>query len=258
MNSLYISNICVFSDSSVAIKSGGCFTGSGHVKLDTGKEIRMAELEVGQRLLSMRSTGELEFSEVIAFLDRDKEASSVFYTIYCDGHRSITLTAKHLIYVYNVQQANTSSSTAVVADISITQDSLRAVYAEDVHTGQYLLLAGSSDLSAPVPSRVRLITMRKERGVYAPLTKHGTIVVDGVVASCYAYINSVAIAHAVFAPMRAVHTMTDYIPFTSWTTSSDKDAEVQKAQHSVGIHWYAQLLYRVGTVLLNEDLLYIT
>jgi len=36
-----------------------------------------------------------------------------------------------------------------------------------------------------------------EKGVYAPLTEEGTVVVDGIMASCYSNYNSHQFAHAV-------------------------------------------------------------
>jgi len=42
-------------------------------------------------------------------------------------------------------------------------------------------------------------------GIYAPLTMEGTIVVDGVGASCYAATHSHKVAHAAMKPMRHMY-----------------------------------------------------
>ena len=57
-------------------------------------------------------------------------------------------------------------------------------------------------------SRVSRIGMVSRTSYFAPLTAEGTIIVDGILASCYADIaaeqNEV---HALFAPLRLLHQM---------------------------------------------------
>lgn len=44
-----------------------------------------------------------------------------------------------------------------------------------------------------------------ETGVYAPLTSTGNLIVDGVLASCYAVIDDQDLAHSAFLPLRFSH-----------------------------------------------------
>ncbi|KAH3825800.1 hypothetical protein DPMN_127682 [Dreissena polymorpha] len=60
----------VQSDSAAAVQSGGCFNADGMIQLKNGDRKRMSELQIGDNVMSMRSDGAFEYSEVIAFMDR--------------------------------------------------------------------------------------------------------------------------------------------------------------------------------------------
>lgn len=65
---------------------------------------------------------------------------------------------------------------------------------------------------------VRFIT---KKGVYAPLTREGNIVVNSVIASCYALINDHELAHIAFAPFRWYSYLNEWVyGFPTSTTSS--------------------------------------
>ena len=229
-------------ESSVAIKTGGCFTGHGTVTVENLGTVTMSDVRVGDRVLSMRSDGVLEYSDVIAFMDRDDLGYGLFYTIHTESGKHLTLTGKHL--VYTIKQ-NSSRS---VNDAEL-------VFAESVRRGQYLLLGDKDSLIA---TEITDISTATQRGIYAPLTKHGTIIVDGLVASCYAYINNIALAHSVFAPIRAYYDISQYLS----TFYSAPEAEVSPSYRNstdlpVGMHWYAHALYSVGTKLFSKDTLFV-
>ena len=201
--------------------------------------IPMSDLRSGDRVLSMRSDGVLEYSDVMTFMDRDDNGYGLFYTIHTDSGKYLTLTAKHLLYVVK----NNSSFN--------DWTNVETAFAENVEEGQYLILGENDSISL---SKVTKITTDTRKGIYAPLTKHGTIVVNGVVSSCYAYINSVPIAHLVFAPMRAYHDISNYLPSFAWTTDSSMP-DISSPQ--TGMHWYARVWYSIGTRVLSEDMLYV-
>ena len=202
--------------------------------------IPMSDLRSGDRVLSMSSSGDLEYSDVMAFMDRDDNAYSLFYTIHTDSGKYLTLTAKHLLYI-----VKNNSTFDGLTDSETT-------FAENVEEGHFLILGEKDSLSL---SKVTKITTETRKGIYAPLTKHGTIVVNGVVTSCYAYINSVPVAHLVFAPMRAYHDISNYLPSVAWTRESAVSNNNSSPQ--TGMHWYARVWYSIGTTLLSKDTLYV-
>ncbi|KAL3836428.1 hypothetical protein ACJMK2_021861 [Sinanodonta woodiana] len=230
----------VKSDSSVAVVIGGCFPGSSLIQTEAGVK-SMAEISVWDRVLSMSDDGILKYSEVIALMDLDKSAYGRFYNLETENGRRISLTGKHLIYI----SRNNYTSTSL--------DSLEVIYADDVSVGDYLVTDENTD--ALEFSKVVNISVDTRQGIYAPLTKDGTIVVDGVVASCYAYINNNDVAHFVFAPLRFLHDVSQYLNLFILSTS-DAD-ESHKNVVSTGMHWYANLLYQIGTHVLSPDTLFV-
>ena len=224
----------------MAIKIGGCFPGSGTVVTPSGVKT-MSELLVGDEVLSVDREGEHVFSEVIAFLDRNEHERALFYTISTDSGREITLTPKHLIYT---------------ADNNSSEVSVNVRYTENIQEGQYLLLADSNvtdDITQgrTTLSRVTGIKARTGVGVYAPLTVHGSVVVDGFAVSCYAYINDASLAHFVFAPMRGIHALYSYLPWMSGSVFSNA------TENASGIHTYAELLYNFASLFMSRNMLYV-
>lgn len=221
----------LFVESSQAGKTGGCFTGHSTVLTSTGLKLPLAQLQVGDKVLARDpSTGRLVFSEVIMFLDYDPTQRRQFLKIKLANGRTITLTPVHLL---------------VLEDLS-------SVFASAVKIGDKLLVRGKDDsLVASVVVDVKLIL---ETGVYAPLTAAGTVVVDDVLASCYALVDSQDIAHWSFLPVRMVANVNRGFrrlwnllsrPITGWT-----DTRTSRMQPAVGVNWYAKFLYAVGEFVI--------
>lgn len=97
------------------------------------------------------------------------------------------------------------------------------LYASDISPGDYIF---TLDVNNNIKhSKVTHITTMTAVGKYAPLTAEGTIIVDGVLASCYAnVIAEQSDIHALFAPLRLLH---NFVP---------------AVQSKEGIHWYATSL----------------
>lgn len=227
--------VCL-SDHSVAAKSGGCFPGEALVTLESGGHKSISELQPGERVLASEGSdgsGELVYSEVLAFLDRDPETLRLFYTLQTANGAHLSLTAAHLVFV---TEGNCSEGAVP------TRGTLRAVYGSDARPGQCVLVSEGEAGQRHSEGHLSLITrvrVRASRGAYAPLTQQGTLVVDGVVTSCYAVVEQHSVAHWAFSPLRLIH---------SWTGST--------GSHSDGIHWYSQLLHWLGRMLLDSGRLH--
>ena len=188
--------------------------------MSDGSKKRLTDLNIGDEVLSVNSaTGELEFSPVILFLDRDPRETRQFYTLKTEKGHSLTLTPSHLIYSHFAENADIAE--------------FEAVYAKDVQEGDFVLVSTSKgDLER---ARVTQVDLRVLTGVYAPLTSAGNLVVDNVVASCYAVVDSQTIAHAAFAPLRWLSHL-----YTNDVTD--------------GIHWYARALYSIAETVMPSHL----
>ncbi|XP_061572254.1 indian hedgehog B protein-like [Cololabis saira] len=225
----------VKSDHSVAAKSGGCFPGDAWVMLEGGARRPLSDLQPGERVLASSGhggggEGDLVFSEVLTFLDRDPALPALFYSLQTEAGGRLSLTAAHLVFV----AGNCSEGAAP------GRGALRAVFASQARPGQCLLLAGGR--GGPRLSRISRVGVRVGRGVFAPLTLEGTVVVDGVLASCYGVVPQHRLAHRAFAPLRLLH---------RWAGGTGGPRGPRG-----GMHWYSRLLYWLGGKLLDPGTLH--
>ncbi|EEC12596.1 hedgehog, putative [Ixodes scapularis] len=108
--------------------------------------------------------------------------------------------------------------------------------------------------------RVRDVTANVATGVFAPLTREGTLLVNGVAASCYAAVEDQALAHWAFLPVRLWEDVKDSalsLLRATGTLVRRADGRPHGPQQSslVGVHWYAELLYGVFYRLLPKSYL---
>ncbi|XP_045909670.1 indian hedgehog B protein-like isoform X4 [Micropterus dolomieu] len=208
----------VKSEHSVAAKTGGCFPGNAQVILKGGATKQMRDLHPGDRVLASSTAdglGPLLYSPVLSFVDRQPNVTKIFYIIGTNTGLNITLTAAHLIFVTDCT-------------------GLRTVFASEVRPGQCILTSQGKVGSQATLSVVNFVEEQRSTGLYAPLTQHGSVVVNGVLASCYAAVDNHYLAHWVLAPLRF---------FYSLMGPSEPQTD--------GLHWYPWLLQRLGQTLLD-------
>uniref|UniRef100_A0A8C9F8G6 SHH protein n=2 Tax=Pavo cristatus TaxID=9049 RepID=A0A8C9F8G6_PAVCR len=227
-------------ENSVAAKSGGCFPGSAIVHLEHGGTKLVKDLSPGDRVLAADADGQLLYSDFLTFLDREDGSRKLFYVIETRQPRArLLLTAAHLLFV--APQHNQSEATGPTSG--------QALFASNVRPGQRIYVLGEGGRQL-LPASVHSVSLREEAsGAYAPLTTQGTILINRVLASCYAVIEEHSWAHWAFAPFRLVQGLLaalcpdGAIPTTATTTTT-------------GIHWYSRLLYRIGSWVLDGDALH--
>ena len=228
--------------------------------------VAITELRLGDRVAALNpTTGRLVYSEVLLFLDRDPDQQRRFITLRTASGLRMSLTETHLIHV-----AATSGCLETMC--------FRPSYAGSVEVGHRVLVASAAGDDEFHVEEVIAVSTESYRGVYAPLTAAGTLVVDNVVVSCYAVIDSQRVAHAAFGPLRVVANMcTAFRHLVSWSsllrsssggstvprtltsgassTLSESDSSISTATRTVedtlvGVHWYADFLYSVARWLM--------
>ncbi|KAH9640477.1 hypothetical protein HF086_018143 [Spodoptera exigua] len=207
---------CSVKTESSAGTGAGCFPGGAMVYTEKGPR-DISTIQIGDKVLSASDDGKMVYSEVLTFIDRDPNATRQFIEVTAENGVTITTTTSHLLLL-------------------AAADGWRESFASSVQIGDVLLTRGPADVMRP--SRVVKTRMLSKRGVYAPLTRTGTIIVDDALASCYAMVRSHSLAHAAMAPLRWM---------ARWSGSNELPR---------GVHWYASALYSVGDFVLPTSYRY--
>jgi hypothetical protein len=142
--------------------SPSCFSGNTLMEVEDKGDIRMDQLQIGQKVLTKDGI----YAEVYSFSHRNADARTTFLKISFHGSsRSsspLEVTGEHLLYTMKKEG-----------------NDVRLVTASALKPGDTLLDVEGN------PVAIRSIQPVLGRGLYAPLTKDGDIIVNGVAASSY-------------------------------------------------------------------------
>jgi hypothetical protein len=131
-----------------------CFSAFAEVQVLNFGPTAMKDLRVGDLIL----TGKNRYEPFYAFAHQNRQRHAEFLRVYTLGsNKPLELTPNHMVFL---------------------EEKVNPVRADAVQIGDVL----RGDLDVKVVTR---ITSVKRKGIYAPLTKDGTLVVDGIVASSY-------------------------------------------------------------------------
>jgi len=185
-----------------------CFPADSTVQLENGKSQKLYDLKVGESIAAYdTATSKSIFSEVYTFLDYDKNVTEDFIQISFENDNnveSISLTPEHLI----------------LAQRFVNKPEV-FVQAKDVRVGDTIFRSSNGRI---VPVSVSSIKTRRAKGIIAPATLDGTLVVNNIVASSYATIDH-HISHKVLAPLRWTYYFSPKLanpqfrgmhPYTKW------------------------------------------
>lgn len=223
------------------VDPASCFAGEELVSVLAADGVHvtqkaMAELRVGDRVRAVEASGELSWSPVIAWLHRDTERLQSFLELHWEvlaeepqQKGRLVVTPEHLVFVAApAATAATAKNDDDSADFQWSQTRLAG--ALSVGDELLVVLPGGDQ---PVRARVSRVQEVLKRGVWAPLTSSGSLVVSGTVASAYASLNHQPLAHASFAPLRWWHSM-----FGGSQQLQQQQQTTQQEQAEV--HWYAR------------------
>lgn len=199
-----------------------CFSAHSTVVTSQGIQKTMYELKIGDEISVVDpANGKLTFSPVITFLDRKPNHETYFHLITTETEEKLTVTPIHLVYSYS--DIGTGSLQNEIIPEQIDFSLFKAIFAKNISVGD-LVLAQTNNGQLK-PTRVSKIETQMHNGAYAPLTEMGTLVVDNILASCYANVDSHWLAHIAVSPIRLLAKV--------WPNDQLVD----------GIHWYAQSLH---------------
>jgi len=180
--------------------------------------VQMKYLQPGDQVECFNAQlGTTCWSAVMSFLHREPEKMAPYVVVqyYHASHGYGTITASHDHMLYLVEQGEMAAAGSLTP-------------------GQHLVVSKGGQL---VTVEVTSLSDTVAKGVYAPLTSVGTIVVDGVVASCYTAVgHSQQSIHKAFKPLRMVGDVNSSLVAHKGGETSD-------------IHWYARFLRGIQRVV---------
>ena len=221
-----------FSENSAAARSGGCFPGTSWVRVSTGKKRLLKDLRPGDRVLAADQGGRPVYSDFITFLDVQSTAKNLFLRVLTmNPRRRLLLTPAHLVFVSTGRAWRPG-----------------ARFASGVRPGYFVETLPRGPGWKLQVAKVESVSMVQAHGAYAPLTTHGNILVDDVLASCYAAVELHSLAHVALAPLRWAFAFGS--AFSSPSSNSTEEHRLE------GLHWYPRLLHSLGRLLLGPEVLH--
>ena len=194
---------------------GGCFPTNSivHIKDVNGKikEKQMSDLSIGDRVRACDTNSRrVIYSEVIMFAHRDPSVEQVNYLkIVLEDRSSIMLSSNHLI---------------------MSGEQMKATMARNIQVDHTLFTVNEEGIVSS--KKVVAVEEIIDSGVFCPITKEGNVVVDNILASCYASVNDQAffhglvkisaqnMAHLGLLPMRILHKFR--VKWVGQTTEKDE------------------------------------
>ena len=168
-----------------------CFPGDAQVCLAEGRCVQLQDVKVGDRVLAVNGSGQLVYDTVYMFGHHEPEAWGCFVVLTTDK-RSVAVTSDH--YVFCVKDGEKM-----------------CVPAGEVKPGDMLCVtedfgqANSEPTSSLTSDKVTKVSWESKRGLFAPFTESGTLLVDEALMSCYINVLGASTCHALLWPVRQLY-----------------------------------------------------
>ena len=208
-----------------------CFAGGSLVETQHKGAIDISLLEKGDYLKSYDpQANKWIYSRFIAYLHQDSHIMAEYVSIRTSLNKTLLISPLHLM------------ATQTSGGGGGGGDQIQFLFAKDLRINDMLVTEAGN-------ARIVELTNVYERGAYAPLTESGTLLVDSVLASCYANTNWHAGAHLLFQPLIKI---SNYLNIEG--TSSLLLKNNQLPDNAL---WYAKLIHSFVSYLpLTSNFIY--
>ena len=165
---------------------GPCFPSKASVDTPSGPKT-MDKLQLNDEVLVVNRQGQTQFENVIMFSHAARDGVGRFLSISTDVGKVLSLSPGHLVHVGEVGQLKP---------------------AKDVKIGSVMFAFSETKHDAGSLKPVKVTDVSKKwftPGIYCPHTPGGSIIVDGILASCYTDLMSPTLAHTLMYPVCMLH-----------------------------------------------------
>jgi len=174
--------------------------------------VPIQSLVLGQRVLTLKEN-QILLTPFLGWIHKETETDMQFFTLETQSQK-IVLSAKHVIFTKTNQ----------------IQPEPVTTFADMVKVGDLLHILENNTIRWEEVVRIQTDT---RTGIYAPLTSSGTILVDNILASCYADFLNQGVADTSFLPIKLFPWLLDD----------------QESQHKDGLRTYPHILMMLGNTL---------
>ncbi|CAF3838230.1 unnamed protein product, partial [Rotaria sordida] len=199
-----------------------CFSGDSLIKLSNGEYKEIGNLQSGDEIITIDQS-KIISTEMIMMLDKQISKQALFYTLRTDSDNEISLTQYHLIPTID------------------SNGNENYLFAKQIKIGDYLFVLFNGKLKY---SPVINITIEMKKGYYAPLTMKGTLLVNNILASCFANAYNHHSAQYYMAPFRY------YYKFARFTSLYDP-FNVNKTE---GLYWTINIMLHFARYFRSDTL----
>lgn len=197
-----------------------CIDAEANAIMADGSLKRIGSLEIGDRVATLDKAGQISSTDVIMMMDISDQESN-FLNITTSSNKNIRVSGTHLVSIPGGQFK----------------------FAKELYRGDSIVTYDSA-LKAQTTETIKSILIEPVVGYAAPLTMSGTLLVENILLSNYALLESHDLAHSVMAPVRWWYQinseMRQYMP-----KSISSSFEIEKQLN--GTHWLPGVMHAFNT-----------
>ncbi|CAD6194339.1 unnamed protein product [Caenorhabditis auriculariae] len=171
---------------------GACFSTDTWLTTPHGKK-RMDQVSVGDYVLTANHTATF-YTPITMWIHREPDTRHNFVTIMTDYGKMLALTAKHLMF-------RNKCNDDYDERVKTLPRNRQAVFAEELKVGDCVVLLYKGKFRQ---QRIQQIQITNRKGIFAPLTANGRIIVNDMVASCYSDVKQITLQNSYFALIESI------------------------------------------------------
>ena len=170
----------------ISKKTRGCFpSGSILLSRDHGP-IKIEDACVGDFVACTSHNGRIQFTPIVMNALREPKVSTEMIEIVCESGARLFCTKEHYIPI-------------------VDGEKWKFLFAEDLTVGCTVLVEQAMQLQKSTVTQINIVI---KQGLFGPVTLKETVLVDGLLVSCYGSCSSVGLASKMFLPVRLAYRIT--------------------------------------------------